>query len=137
IPEEFETSIQIFSRVLKRYFVTLHDIQFLVKEIRDSNYEFLRPDHELKSIRNSVFSGFNVSAIRIENSNNSIVGKSLSDSNIRSRFGVNIIALHRGKEILEDLNPETIIQNDDIAYAVGPAEKITEFAREVCISPKI
>lgn len=136
IPEEFETSIQIFSRVLKRYFVTLDDIESLVKEIRNSNYEFLRPDHELKSIRNSVFSGFNVSAIRIENSNNSIVGKSLSDSNIRARFGVNLIALHRGNEILEDLNPSTNIQNDDIAYVVGPAEKITEFAREVCISLK-
>lgn len=136
IPEEFETSIQIFSRVLRRYFVTLDDIQALVTEIRESNYEFLRPDHELKSIRNSVFSGFNVSAIRIENSNNSIVGKPLSESNIRARFGVNIIALHRGKEILEDLNPSTSIQNDDIAYVVGPTEKISEFAREVCISLK-
>src|SRR6266545_4117148 len=43
IPEEFETSIEIFSRVLAHYNVPRDEIGRLVAEIRASHYEALRP----------------------------------------------------------------------------------------------
>jgi len=42
IPEEFETSIEIFSRVLNRYNVPVNMIQRMIEEIRRNNYESLR-----------------------------------------------------------------------------------------------
>src|SRR6059036_1353327 len=44
IPEEFETSIEIFARVLAHYGVPRGDIERLVEEIRGSHYEVLRSD---------------------------------------------------------------------------------------------
>ena len=42
IPEEFETSIQIFNRVLQRYHVPRNVIEVQERIIRDESYEFLR-----------------------------------------------------------------------------------------------
>src|SRR3989442_10598488 len=42
IPEEFETSIEIFARVLAHYNVPRSDIDRLVDQIRSSHYEALR-----------------------------------------------------------------------------------------------
>lgn len=42
IPEEFETSIQIFTRVLRRYLVPEHEIQAFLLQARASGYEPLR-----------------------------------------------------------------------------------------------
>src|SRR5256886_11170024 len=41
-PEEFETSIEIFARVLAHYGVPRGDVERLVKEIRGSHYQVLR-----------------------------------------------------------------------------------------------
>lgn len=42
IPEEFETSIQIFRRILEHYQFSLPEIQFFAEELRISGYEILR-----------------------------------------------------------------------------------------------
>src|SRR2546425_776030 len=42
IPEEFETSVEIFARVLAHYSVPRSDIERLVDQIRSSHYEALR-----------------------------------------------------------------------------------------------
>lgn len=42
IPEEFETSIQIFRRILEHYQFSLPEIQFFAEELRISSYDLLR-----------------------------------------------------------------------------------------------
>ncbi|MFN3604178.1 MAG: cation:proton antiporter [Leptonema sp. (in: bacteria)] len=42
IPEEFETSIQIFRRILEHYNFSLSEIQFFSEELRVSGYDVLR-----------------------------------------------------------------------------------------------
>jgi len=42
IPEEFETSIQIFRKILEHYNYSFPEIQFFVEELRISGYEILR-----------------------------------------------------------------------------------------------
>ena len=41
VPEEFETSIEIFTRVLRKYMIADSDIQHLVQSIRKLNYSLL------------------------------------------------------------------------------------------------
>lgn len=41
IPEEFETSIQIFSQVLRKYLIPHDEIQSSINQIRSSDYEML------------------------------------------------------------------------------------------------
>jgi CPA2 family monovalent cation:H+ antiporter-2 len=135
IPEEFETSIQIFVRVLRRYFVSQDDIYNLVEQIREDNYDFLRPnDQQLKGIKPSFFSSLNVAAIRVDHSSNDVVGKRIQESMIREKYGVNVVAIRKESKIEHDIRPETIIQNGDVLYVSGISENVRKFAERVCVT---
>jgi CPA2 family monovalent cation:H+ antiporter-2 len=49
IPEEFETSIEIFTRALKKYLVSQKDIETLIAEMRAGDYKLLCK-HDLDSV---------------------------------------------------------------------------------------
>ena len=132
IPEEFETSIQIFSRVLRRFYVPLDDIQLLVNEIREDNYDLFRPeDHELKGIRQTFDSGLNVVGIRVLTSDNAIVGRKLKDLDLRNKCGVNVITIRRDNLVLSEISAETKIHDGDILYIAGGAEQVRNFSKRV------
>jgi monovalent cation:H+ antiporter-2, CPA2 family len=137
IPEEFETSIQIFVRVLRRYFVSQDDIYNLVEQIREDNYDFLRPnDQQLTGIKPSFFSSLNVAAIRVDHSSNDVVGKQIGESMIREKYGVNIVAIRKESKIEHDIRPDTIIKNGDVLYVSGISENVRKFAERVCVTNK-
>lgn len=59
-----------------------------------------------------------------------MAGTSIMDLNIRSRLGLNIIAIENHENVMEDVRPEYVLQKDDILYLSGSAEglhKLTEF----------
>ena len=50
IPEEFETSVEIFTRVLMKYLVPRDDINKFISEVRSDNYEmFINASFESSS----------------------------------------------------------------------------------------
>ena len=44
VPEEFETALEIFDRVLTQYLVPRPEIDHLVEEMRSGNYDLLRQE---------------------------------------------------------------------------------------------
>jgi len=50
IPEEFETSVEIFARVLEKYLVPRDEIDKYIDEIRSEDYDMLGPD-QLQKLR--------------------------------------------------------------------------------------
>ena len=59
-----------------------------------------------------------------------MTGTSIMDLNIRSKLGLNIIAIENHENVMEDVRPEYVLQKDDILYLSGSAEglhKLTEF----------
>ncbi|MFH0966199.1 MAG: cation:proton antiporter, partial [Methanobacteriota archaeon] len=112
IPEEFETSVEIFTRILHRYLIPEDEIERLVREIRAGGYQMLRsvstspftfddlrelvPDIDLRSIR-----------IKRESP---LVGISLSDSQLRSRYQVSVVAIRRGRQMIISPGGEEVIQ---------------------------
>lgn len=55
------------------------------------------------------------------------IGKSVVDVNLRSRFGLNIIAIENNGNILEIVNPDYIFQQDDILYMAGSKDNFKKF----------
>lgn len=47
------------------------------------------------------------------------IGKSLKDADIRRRFGLNIVAIRRGNEVIISPNPDELILKDDILVVLG------------------
>jgi CPA2 family monovalent cation:H+ antiporter-2 len=95
IPEEYETSIEIFTRVLTRYLVPEKDIHELVEKIRAEGYQALRisPPKGLVYLKTKIPQA-EICTLEIPE-NSSIQGRTLKDIQIREKYNVNLLAIQR------------------------------------------
>ena len=101
IPEEFETSVEIFTRVLSRYLIPKPDIDAVAAEIRAEDYGVLRstPGAPARPRELSgVLPGQEVVVYRIEDGA-AAAGRTLAELDLRQRHRVTLLALRRGEEV--------------------------------------
>ncbi len=132
IPEEFETSIEIFSRTLHYFLVPEGDIEHLIDVMRSDNYGvFQGMGGAPKTFRPTEFPEFRISCLKVGTDDRSVVGHSLIDLDVRNRFGINILGISRGGELISNVrNDERILQHD-ILYVTGSNTSIDRFRKEV------
>ena len=63
----------------------------------------------------------NVSKMRIPDP---AIGKTVLEMNLRSRFGLNIIAIENGSTVIDIVQPDYVFQSGDILYLSGSKEGI-------------
>lgn len=56
-------------------------------------------------------------------------GKSVIDAGLRSRFGLNIVAMERGNETTIEISPSYCFRKDDIVVVIGKRENISRFEK--------
>jgi CPA2 family monovalent cation:H+ antiporter-2 len=133
IPEEFETGIEIFSRVLREYGVARHVIQHQVAAIRSEGYEMLRmpstPIIDLGKIAEALGST-STEAFLVE-PDSKAAGRTIVDLKLRTKTGVSIIAITR--EGSTDINPgpEAVIREGDVLVLLGGPEQIDRAIEEL------
>jgi len=129
IPEEFETSIEVFSRVLHHYLIPYDKVQSFVSHIRAHNYELLcstrKPDNCPPHLRLHI-PDMVIATLPVQRGGNKVVGKTLKESQLRERFEVTVLALRRGQQYLTNLSPDTSIETDDVLYVFGHPENIAK-----------
>ncbi|MCX2743901.1 cation:proton antiporter [Mangrovivirga sp. M17] len=130
IPEEFETSIEIFTRALHRYLIPVHRMENIAKLFRSDNYELLTRKKERKKIRPLGIPEINIEAIRVISDSGSIIGKSLADSDIRKKFKINILGINRKNEFIQS-GPEEVIRRGDVIYVCGKPDDIVNFSKVI------
>ena len=54
-----------------------------------------------------------------------IIGKSLSDSQLRHTYSVTLVALKRDQHVIDHPKPSLIFCEGDVAYLLGKAEQIS------------
>ncbi|MEQ8926247.1 MAG: cation:proton antiporter [Fulvivirga sp.] len=125
ISEEFETSIEIFTRVLGKYLIPDEQITHLVQHIRGDNYKMIRPEIE-KEAGSLNIPNLRITSATVSQSDNSIVGKSLKEAAIRQNWSVNIVAIQRNGSFIAELDGDTRINQNDIIYIIGTPEAVSE-----------
>ena len=132
IPEEFETSIEIFARVLAHYGVPRGDIERLVEEIRGSQYEMLRGD---ASGRLSLDGVAGVPQMAIERlrlaPQSALAGKRLAATGLRSETGALVLSVVRGDAEIATPGPQFRLVAGDVLVVVGQAHQLQAAARLV------
>jgi CPA2 family monovalent cation:H+ antiporter-2 len=127
IAEEYETSVEIFARVLAKYLVPKEEIDRFTAETRKGGYEMLRkPAQEAPSLADLKLSypDLEISSIRVS-AKAAIVGKSLAELQLRSNYRVNLLAIRRGSQILANPDGQTQILENDILILLGsPADLV-------------
>jgi len=128
VSDEFECSIELFSRVLNRYMVPLNEIETQGNELRADHYRMLSsPETNRKSICELAldFSDVEIKSIRVGKYSEA-AGKSLEDLNLRKKYGVTVLAISRNHRLIYDLGAETELKTDDILLLISPPEKLDE-----------
>jgi CPA2 family monovalent cation:H+ antiporter-2 len=133
IPEEFETSIEIFSRVLREYGIARHVIQHQVAAIRSEGYQMLRmpslPIVDMNEIAEALESA-STETLFVE-ADSFAVGKTIGELRLRKKTGVTIIAISREGHTEINPGPETTIQAEDVLVLLGGTGQIDRAIEEI------
>jgi len=130
IPEECETSVEIFARVLAKYLIPKDEIEKLVAEIRSNGYEMFRS----LSKKTLSFSDLNLQLPDVEISTlrvaerSFLVGKSLSEIELRKKYGVTVLAVRRESKILSNPDVGMLFYANDVLFVLGPPDRIANIA---------
>jgi len=126
IPEEFETSVEIFSRVLHHYHMPRNIITEHIDNIRKDSYRILRtvelPRKHLAE-KYELLKEINTESYLIKETSR-VDGHSIKEVRLRTETGVTIIAVQRGDTVHQNPPPDFIIKRGDILLLIGKKDDI-------------
>jgi len=126
IPEEFETSVEIFSRVLHFFNVPRNVINDYIEETRKDGYSILRRvDYPRRSLahRKEYLEGIETETYLVKKGSLAN-GTSILDLRLRKETGVTIIAVWRESALHQNPYPEYVLRDGDILVLIGKREDI-------------
>ncbi|MGD9726477.1 MAG: NAD-binding protein, partial [Nitrospiraceae bacterium] len=126
VPEEFETSIEIFALVLRTYNLPPEFVTRKAEQVRREGYALLRRSEmpELAHhLRGGTLTDVEVEMCRVENESPAI-GRSLAELSIRPRSGASIIAWTRSQVTQSNPSESVRLQAGDVVTLLGSREQI-------------
>ena len=126
VPEEFETSIEIFALVLRTYNMPPDFVMRKAEQVRREGYALLRRS-ELPEmahhLRGGTLAEVEVETCRIE-AQSPADGKTIGQLALRHRAGVSIIALTRNGVTESNPAEKTVLTAGDVVVLLGTHEQI-------------
>jgi monovalent cation:H+ antiporter-2, CPA2 family len=128
IPEEYETSVEIFVRMLEKYLVPQEDIERLVNDMRANGYRMMRK----LSVDTGIDSGFSlkdglpgvdIQVVKV-GSGSTFDGKTLADLEFRKKHGVTVLSIRRGSEMIYTPDGNFLLRAKDACVLLGKPEKL-------------
>jgi monovalent cation:H+ antiporter-2, CPA2 family len=126
IPEEYETSLEIFSRVLEKYQVPRKRIESFIDLIRSDGYEMFRSISK-EPFCSSDLSNISNDFITLKVSEGSLAaGKAIKDLELEEK-GANLLAIDRDSQIINYPDENFVLQPEDVAILLGSESQISSF----------
>ncbi|MBX6331579.1 MAG: cation:proton antiporter [Gemmatimonadaceae bacterium] len=129
IPEEFETAIEIFTRVLRRYLVPRDVIERAIREVRGEHYEMFRtmPDAATRmDDLHRFLTDVTIAAVRVA-PDSAVAGARIADARLRERTGVSVLALQRhGGGLIVSPTGDDELAGGDTVLLLGRPEEIAK-----------
>jgi CPA2 family monovalent cation:H+ antiporter-2 len=128
IPEEFETSIEIFARVLSRFGVPKNLILEAVHRVRSGMYDMLRGARSQRAELEETLAGFaGLGVERLQIRAGSVArGRTLAELDLRRSRGASVLAVQRSGDI--ELNPsgDFRLAEGDVILVLGTPAAIDQ-----------
>ena len=130
IPEEYETSIEIFARVLNRYLVPVDEIESFINMVRSEDYEMFRSISRLEAQDDFYLQSINLWTIRVGETFLYRDAK-ISEVDFRNRYGISVIAIRRNDGLISNPGADDIISMGDLLIVIGEPEQINQLFKPV------
>ena len=131
IPAEFETSIQLFSRVLQFYHMPGALIEKYAGKFRKDHYRLFVKGETPKRLFHdtiAVMPDVDYESHVVEKGAPS-VGRSVKELGIQHQTGAHVIAVKRGGETIKGLLADLIFQEGDIVFLIGDKSSLENACR--------
>lgn len=129
IPEEFETSIEIFARVLQHFDVPKNRILDAVAHVRRGMYDLLRgpSSRGVSSPSGHLYGLDGLEVERLEvRQGSSVIGRSLVDLALRRSTGATVLAVQRAGRVLSNPGGDFCLAEGDVVVVMGAATAIDQ-----------
>jgi len=126
IPEEFETSVEIFSRVLHHYHVPMNLITENIENIRRNCYRVLRSvglPKKLLTERFELLQGIETETYLLKQ-DSAADGHTLKELNLRTQTGATIMAIQRNDKVYQNPAPDFALKTGDIVLLIGKMKEL-------------
>lgn len=131
IVEEYETALELFSRVMKKYMISEEMAKNFSNQARDGGYKLLRGASPAKSCaENLKVLGSAVETIIVP-IGSTYADKTLREIDLRFRTGLTLLAVKRGTTSIPNPGADTVIMENDELILLGSSKDINSFAKSV------
>jgi len=128
IPEEFETSVEIFSHVLAKYLIPKEKINEFISEIREDSYEMFRTIYkDTASLCDLKLCPSDVEISLFQVDENSVIdGKSQAQIGLEDKYNVTLLVIFRNSKAITRLDEDIKLQKGDVVILLGSTHNISE-----------
>lgn len=126
IPEEFETSIEIFARVLDHYSLPRNVIDDYIDIIRCDNYGLLRSSNFPQRClleRQNILEEIDRESYLVKEGT-PLIGRTIKETQLRAATGGTILAILREGTIHQNPSPEFVLKAGDTLMLIGKRTEI-------------
>jgi len=130
VAEEFETSVEIFTVVLHKYFIPRDQIETFISDVRADGYNMLRSRSTVHGTLPDLarhIPHITIMSLTVE-PGSALDGSTLGGFNLRKRTNILILAIRRSTETITSLSGETELLAGDIAIIYATPEDIAKSA---------
>jgi len=128
IAEEFETSVEIFTVVLNKYFVPRDRIESFITDVRADGYQMLRTSSTVPGTLPDLVRHIpevSITTFTVE-PGSLLAGTTLGEINLRKRHNLLVLAIRRGEEVITGIGGETRIEAGDNAIIYAKPEDVAK-----------
>jgi CPA2 family monovalent cation:H+ antiporter-2 len=130
VPEEMETTVRLFSNVLKAYMIPDEEIEQHIRELRAEDYQIMRgsiQEAHLMVLQGLDEEGLHTRAVVVRKG--SIAAeKSLADLKLRNNYDITVLTVNRGNKNVGNPSGEFTLQAGDRLIMVGLANRFADVA---------
>lgn len=128
IPEEYETALEIFARLLRRFMVPHDEIEGFVNELRGESYGMLREPEPVDCAAGELsrlLGEAQVITLRVAKGSKAD-GRKVGELSLRREHGVTLIAVGRGPDVLAEPGADTMLLAGDLVVLLGKPERLAQ-----------
>lgn len=126
VAEEFESAIEVFTRVLALFHVPRNVVRALTRTLRGEGYRMLRAERLVEGASEAVLTALEAGTTDLfrVSAGASAAGRTLRELDLRQKTGASVIAVVRGESPRVNPDPTLTLEPGDTLVLVGSHEEI-------------